>query len=402
MDKETKRVLAGEALGHALHDSWYGVAPVLLAALSAQMELNNADIALAILLYQIVSSITQPLFGRLSERLGGRPFAVGSILWTTAMFSIVLFTNSKLVLMGCIAAAGLGSGAWHPQGTVNSTVAGGRRWGATAASIFFFGGTLGTSLLGAALGGFLIDAFGRQSLLALSALTILLTLTVVRSNVPRSLAVQDEAHIREQAATRVENDRLFWGMVAVLLVGVALRSLVQFTLNTFVPKYQQDLGVSPTVYGGLMSAFLFGNAIGGVIGSYAADHIGIRRILLASLFLAGLCFYAFLITQGVWSYLLFTLGGIFFGPSHTLFLVSGQRRFPQRMATVSGLLLGFIFVSGAGGAWILGLVADRIGLAKVLAVVPWAMLGAAIAAFISIPRSAPSPALRESAEAQAR
>lgn len=402
MERDTKRVLFGEALGHALHDSWYGVGPVLLAALSAQMALNNADIALAILLYQIVSSVAQPFFGRLSERFGGRPFAVGSILWTTTMFSIVLFTNSKLVLMACIAAAGLGSGAWHPQGTVNSTVAGGRRWGATAASIFFFGGTLGTSLLGAALGGFLIDAFGRQSLLVLSALTILLTLTVVRSTVPRALAVQDEAHAREQAAASGGNDRFFWVMVGVLLVGVALRSLVQFTLNTFVPKYQQDLGVSPTVYGGLMSAFLFGNAIGGVIGSYAADHIGIRRILLASLLLGGLCFYGFLIAQGIWSYLLFALGGIFFGPSHTLFLVSGQRRFPQRMATVSGLLLGFIFVSGAGGAWILGLVADRVGLAKVLAVVPWAMLGAAVAAFISVPQSAPSPVVSESAEVQAR
>jgi len=402
MERETKRVLIGEAVGHALHDSWYGVAPVLLAALSAQMALNNADIALAILLYQIVSSITQPFFGRFSERLGGRPFAVGSILWTTAMFSIVLFTNSKLVLMGCIAAAGLGSGAWHPQGTVNSTVAGGRRWGATAASIFFFGGTLGTSILGAALGGFLIDTFGRHSLLALSALTVLLAITVVRTMVPRTLAMQDEAHVREQVAERGGNGRAFWAMVAVLLVGVALRSLVQFTLNTFVPKYQQDMGVSPTVYGGLMSAFLFGNAIGGVIGSYAADRVGIRRILLGSLLLGGLCFYAFLATQGMLSYIALALGGVFFGPSHTLFLVSGQRRFPQRMATVSGLLLGFIFVSGAGGSWILGLLADRIGLAKVLTVVPWAMLGAAIAAFISVPQKAPVPASRETAEVQAR
>jgi hypothetical protein len=56
------------------------------------------------------------------------------------------------------------------------------------------------------------------------------------------------------------------------------------------------------------------------------------------------------------------------------------------MATASGLFLGFIFVSGSGGAWVLGLLADRIGgLVSVLGVTPWAMLGAALAALIAVP-----------------
>jgi FSR family fosmidomycin resistance protein-like MFS transporter len=401
MERETRRVLIGESVGHAVHDAWFGLAPVLMAALSAQLKMSNSDIALAILLYQLASSVTQPIFGRLSERFGGRPFAVGAILWTTAMFTITLFTHSKLVLMGSIALAGFGSGAWHPQGTVNATLAGGRRWGATSSSVFFFGGMLGASLIGSALGGFLIEAFGRQSLVAISALTVTLCLTVVRSMVPRRLIAEDDEHVRQQTAVSGSADRAFWFMVALLLVGIALRSLAQFSLNTFVPKYQQDLGASPAMYGALMSLFLFGNAIGGVMGSYLADHVGIQRVLPASLVLGGLCFYLFLHGQGLPSYVAFALGGMFLGPSHTLFLVSGQRRFPDRMATVSGLLLGFIFVSGSGGAWVLGLLADRVGLASVLAVVPWAMLGAALAAFVAVPRRAPEVVARQSEAAQA-
>lgn len=389
MERETRKVLIGESVGHAVHDAWFGLAPVLMAALSAQLQMSNSDIALAILLYQLVSSVMQPIFGRLAERMGGRPFAVGAILWTTAMFTITLFTNSKAVFMGSIALAGFGSGAWHPQGTVNAALAGGRRWSATSSSIFFFGGTLGTSLIGSALGGFLIEAFGRQSLVLISVLTVTLGLTVVRSLVPRHLIAQDEEHVRQQVANSGSAERGFWLMVALLLVGIALRSLAQFTLNTFVPKYQQDLGASPALYGALMSLFLFGNAVGGVIGAYLADHVGIHRVLVGSLLLGGVCFYLFLNGQGLPSYIAFALGGLFLGPSHTLFLVSGQRRFPHRMATVSGLFLGFIFVSGSGGAWLLGLLADRVGLASVLGVVPWAMLGAALAAFVAVPRRAP-------------
>lgn len=395
MERETRRILIGESVGHAVHDAWFGLAPVLMAALSAQLQMSNSDIALAILLYQLASSATQPIFGRLSERVGGRPFAVGAILWTTAMFTITLFTGSKLVLMGSVALAGFGSGAWHPQGTVNATLAGGRRWSATSSSVFFFGGTLGTSLIGSALGGFLIEVFGRQSLLLISALTVTLALTVVRSMVPRRLIAQDDEHVRQQAAASGSADRAFWFMVALLLVGIALRSLAQFTLNTFVPKYQQDLGASPALYGALMSLFLFGNAVGGVMGSYLADHVGIRQVLAGSLVFGGLCFYLFLHSQGLPSYIALALGGMFLGPSHTLFLVSGQRRFPHRMATASGLFLGFIFVSGSGGAWLLGLLADRVGLASVLAVVPWAMVGAALAAFVAVPRRAPETAARQ-------
>ncbi|MHB1317625.1 MAG: MFS transporter, partial [Anaerolineae bacterium] len=172
MEQTARNTLIGEALAHALHDTWYGVAPILLASVSGQLQLNNSDIGLMLLVYQAVSSVTQPGFGRLAERYGGRSFAVGSIIWTALLFTGVLFASSKLLLTILIGLAGLGSGAFHPQGTANSTLAGGSRLGATATSLFFFGGTIGTALLGAALGGFLIAEFGRQSLVAISILNI--------------------------------------------------------------------------------------------------------------------------------------------------------------------------------------------------------------------------------------
>ena len=390
MTLRQKRTLWGVTIGHAAHDTWYGVAPILLASLSGQMRLSNADIGLMLLLYQALSSVSQPFFGQLSERVGGRPLAVGAILWTTLMFSGTLFAQSKLVLALCIFLAGLGSGAWHPQGAANATISGGERLGATTASIFFQGGTLGMALLGSALGGYLLNAFGRDSLLLLSFITVLVALSVVRRMVPRRIAVA-RGTPRPGRPNKATIDRRLRLPLAFLLLATALRSLAYHSVNTYIPKYQQDLGVSPAVYGLVLSLFLIATAVGGVAGSYLADRVGLRRVLAGSMALGGLFFFPFVRTCGVWSYASLVLSGFLLGPSHVLLIVTAQRRFPQRMATASGIFLGFNFGSGAVGAWLLGVLADQVGLSSVLGALTWALVGASLCALVAVPRALPGP-----------
>ena len=89
------------------------------------------------------------------------------------------------------------------------------------------------------------------------------------------------------------------------------------------------------------------------------------------------------------SYLFLVLAGFLLGPSHTLFVVAGQRLFPAKMAMISGVFLGFTFFSGAGGTWILGLFADRYGLDAVLGILPWVLLVAAALSLVGARRPAP-------------
>ncbi|MFO7917218.1 MAG: MFS transporter [Anaerolineae bacterium] len=386
MERARKRTLIGVSVGHGVHDIWLGLAPVLLAALSTQMGLSNADIGLGIMLYQGISSLTQPLFGRLTERIGARPFAVGSILWTTSCFSVALFVQTKLLLMGCIALAGLGSGAWHPQGAANASVAGGKRWGATATSIFFLGGTVGSAFPGAALGGYLLENYGRRSLLIIAVATVVLALTVIRDMIPRRIQMPEKGEKEEGAQSAgISMGTAFWILLATLLLGTALRRVVDESMGTFFAKYQQDLGVSTATYGFLMALFLAGRAIGGVVGSYLADRVGLRSSLVGSVILCAVTLFLFVNTLPPWSYLFFILSGFLCSPSQTLFMVSGQRQFPRRIAMVSGLFLGFAFLSGAGGVWVFGLLADRVGLQRLFALLPWFLVGAAVCGFIAVP-----------------
>lgn len=386
MEKARKRTLIGVSVGHGVHDIWLGLAPVLLAALSTPMGLSNADIGLGIMLYQGISSLTQPLFGRLAERIGGRPLAVGSILWTTSCFSVALFVQNKFLLMTCIALGGLGSGAFHPQGAANATIAGGKRWGATAASIFFLGGTVGSAFPGAALGGYLLENYGRHSLLILAAITTTLALTVIRSMVPHWVQTpEEEVEEKETSSTSSSMDILFWMLLLTLLMGAGLRRIVDESMGTFFPKYQQDLGVSAATYGFLMSLFLVGRAVGGVAISHLADRVGLRVSLVGSVVLCAVTLFLFVNTLPPWSYMFFILSGFLCSPSQTLFMVAGQRQFPRRMAMVSGLFLGFAFMSGAGGVWGFGLLADRLGLERLFGMLPWLLIAAAACGLVAVP-----------------
>jgi len=215
--------------------------------------------------------------------------------------------------------------------------------------------------------------------------TITLALTVVRRTVPRWVLTAKRSPQAAQQANGSTGHAL-WVFLVFLSLSMALRSLVHFSLDAYIPKYQQDLGVSTATYGLVMSLYLSASAVGGVVCSYLADRLGAKHVLIVSMILSAGFLAAFLRVQGLWSYVLLALGGFFLGPSHTLLIVAGQRRFPQRMVTVSGILMGFTFISGSSGAWVLGWLGDRVGLGTALGLLPWALVGGALCALAFLPR----------------
>ena len=77
-------------------------------------------------------------------------------------------------------------------------------------------------------------------------------------------------------------------------------------------------------------------------------------------------FYLFPLAGGAWIYLLVGLAGFFNGAPHSIFITLAQRALPGRAAFASGLTAGMMFAFGAIGAYLGGLLGDRIGLLLVL------------------------------------
>jgi FSR family fosmidomycin resistance protein-like MFS transporter len=109
-----------------------------------------------------------------------------------------------------------------------------------------------------------------------------------------------------------------------------------------------------------------GSAIGGVAGGVLADRWGRRRTVALGLLASVAPFYFFPLAQGGWIYVLAVLAGLTNGAPHSVFITTAQRSLPGRAALASGLTLGLMFTSGALGAYVGGLLADRVGVGPVL------------------------------------
>ena len=270
-----------------------------------------------------------------------------------------------ILALALLVVASLGSGAFHPAGTMQATLRGrdhlaGRE--TTAAAYFFVFGQLGL-FFGPMLGGPLLEHYGPGGLIVLSVFGLPVGLNAavhLRSTV---IAESTELPAASSAAAQAKpmfGESLYtfgaFGLMA------AFQSWSQQTMVTFLPKYLSDLGQSPGAYGLLAAIFMGGSALGNVLGGNLADRFGKRRVAMLALALASVPLYLIGdVGWSLWLYLLIPVAGALTGATHSIIVVLAQRFLPNRMAFASGLILGFLFTSGALGTLLTGYLADLWG-----------------------------------------
>src|SRR5688572_24532994 len=148
-------------LGHFTNDMFGGILPVLYPTVKERFALDNAQIGLVTLAYTGASSLSQPFFGYLTDRLGRRWFAPAVLLWGAGWVSLYGFASTFGVFLALAALAGLGSGAFHPFGAANAAGVTEERDRNAALSIYTVGGTTGYAL-GPLVGVALLALFGPE------------------------------------------------------------------------------------------------------------------------------------------------------------------------------------------------------------------------------------------------
>jgi MFS transporter, FSR family, fosmidomycin resistance protein len=290
-----------------------------------------------------------------------------------------------------VTVAGLGSGAFHPTGTlVASQVSSANRTQATA--VFFLAGQMGL-FIGPVLAGAFLESYGRVGYLALPVLS-LIAFGSGWQWMPRKGVESDG---RDQAATSPAKEASgggsshtqawswqiltqpgFWPLVAVI---VTMNTASIATIN-FVPKLFTEWGLSPAYVGWTGGLLMLGAGVGGVFGGTMADRIGGRWIMLLGAAGAVLPLYGYVALGDPWRLILLFLAGFFAGMPHSVLVLRAQAFLPGRQGLASGLILGLMFFSGAIGAYLLGIVADAIGLPRALQMTAVLPLTAFLAALL--------------------
>ena len=359
-------------LGHFSVDMLAGAMPIAVGLyLKDALGLTLAQIGLLLGAYQMTSSLTQPLFGYLSDRYGGRWFAVGGLVWLAVLQGLVGFMPTFESALIIAALAGLGSAAFHPQGASGANIAAGEQKSAGVA-MFMLGGNGGFAV-GPILAALVMGAMGVRgtAVLGLVGLLIAPFLYFLTGR------AQKQGSDKKKASWKIELNPMFTTTAVVaLIVVMSLRAMSQQSFSSFTPQFFVDIaGFSKAQASLLSSVMLFVLAFGTLTGGMLADRIGGVKVMAISMLVSAPLMAAMFLLGDWRAFWVAPFLGFASGAAWPPMLVMAQSLFPKNAGVGSGVALGFVFGMGGIGLQITGWLAEpqHLGLLTamlILSVVP--------------------------------
>lgn len=362
------------ALGHFSVDMFGGLLPVLYPLLTDRFELDLKTVGFVALAYSGASSLSQPLFGMLADRIGTR-FTGLALVWSSVLFATIGFAPSFPLLILLAALAGLGSGAFHPFGAINANAVIDKSNRNQAMSIYSGGGILGVSL-GPLVGVFLFGVFGARGTAAMLVPGLLVAGFLVWSM--RGISVPGRA--RGVAAAAVP--AVPWVLIGVIVATMMLRLFPTLGLQNFIPLWYRQMGYGPAYYGAMASTLMFAMAFGSIGAGGLADRFGRRNIVLGSIVLSIPAVLGFAQWPGKPGFVFAAIIGLLAAATVPLLLVMAQQLMRGRAGLASGAILGLGFVAGAIGSPVFGAIADKWGMQNAVRSQAAVLVLAACAAFM--------------------
>jgi len=345
------------ALGHFITDLYPAFLPPLLPLLVEKFQLSFTRVGLLAMVLSFSASLTQPIFGHLSDKLGGRKMILWGPVVSGLSFSLIGLAPHYSFLILLLILGGLGISAFHPEGAaLTASISNQKR--TLIMSIFMLGGTLGIGI-GPFLILLIIVTLGLEwSFLAF--LPALITAWLLNKHAPQ---FEKEPSVPVSSVTSSKpspNRKAFF--FAILMAIVVLRVTVVGSLTTFLPIIQTLRGFSLIIAGSSFSVFMVCGAMGGLVGGYLADRVGQKKIILASFIVIIPVFLAFLYWKGPIGFIILAFLGFLFFLSEPPCIVLAQELIPQRARTASSLIMGTAWGLAGFGVLGTGALADALGI----------------------------------------
>jgi FSR family fosmidomycin resistance protein-like MFS transporter len=369
-----RRAMALLSSGHFATDFSNGALPALLPFLKDRFSLSYTAVGGVILASQASSSLIQPLFGLWSDRRGAMWLLPAGVAVAGVGIALAADAPSYWLVLLLVLISGLGSAAYHPEGSKFAGFVSGRKR-ASGMAWFSIGGNLGFAL-GPVATTAVVAAFDLRGGLILAVPALLVAAGFLAS------APYLRGFAPEPGAPRAPTGSDDPFAMKLLLGVVALRSVAWFGLVTFVPLWEVSLGHSKSHGNHLLALMLFAGGVGTLALGPLADRFGRRSVLLGSVFATGPLVLVFVLIGGVVGAIALALVGVSVVGTFGVTMVMGQEYMPRHVGTASGLVIGLSVGLGGVAAVGLGRLADMTSLRTALFVAAAAPLLASVLALL--------------------
>jgi FSR family fosmidomycin resistance protein-like MFS transporter len=355
---------------HLVTDIYMPVITAVLPLLIADRGLSFFSAGLLVTAYNLTSSVTQPLFGWLSDYKGRQVHISTSLLISALFIALIGVVTSYPLLILCASLAAIGHACFHPNALSIVSRAAGDQNRARITALFVVGGNMGYAL-GPILAGAAVFAFGLRGLLLLLPPAIIMAVILRYLLPPISRDVQPA--IRETVPLSFTDLH----PVTRLFAASTLRAWAVFSAIAFFPPLLISRGYDLFTADILITIMLFAGVAGQLTGGYLADRYGKKEFTIAGLLCSVPFLVLFLGTEGSLSILSLIIFGFFLWSNFAVTVAMSHELMPRSVGLASGLMLGVAIGAGGIGVAVSGMIADQYSLMAALVLIPVLLIAAA-------------------------
>lgn len=359
------RALFGLSLGHFNIDLYAALLVPLYPVITTKLGINLASISSIIALGHLVSSMMQPIFGYIADKLRHRVFMVWGLVITSIFIPLAASAPSVAMFLACLLLGMIGNAFFHPQ--VSALIKEFNRNNpnlSRAMGIFLGLGTIGYAL-GPYLSTSTFDRFGERGLLCLSLLG-LTTAVLIYFIVPKM--PEKEFYVKTNFFFIIK-EILKNKICMFLLIISVVKSAVSISFGTYIPFLLKENGFNLSQIGIIVTLFFISGGLAAIFSSKVEKLISAKGVIAVS-FLSILplivLFLKTLELNKILACSYFILTGFFIMLSVGIIMVKAQNAMPNYTGVISGVMQGFSWGLGAMFLAPLGVVGQNYSISHIL------------------------------------
>lgn len=353
------------AMGHFFNDFYCNFLPILLPILIPKLGLSLTLSGALVMVMSLSANVLQPVFGYFMDKYNFNKIMPLIIPFGAVFICLTNWASNFIVLAVLIGLSGLAVSTFHPMGAglVSKVAPDGKI--STCISIFVAGGSFGFALAPIVLVYFM-------QMYSLDYLPILIIPAIILGVLMYSSGLSKARFVNEQVAKNMHFNlaQILQNKPLMLLnISMGLRAWLFTALVTFLPLWAIEKGCDNTLSGWILTIYLCGSVIGGLIGGALNDKIGYKKVILWALIFTLIPTMYFLFAQqiDILMYIALFVGGGLVMAANPGAIVWGQDLLPDNPGMASGMILGLSFGLGGFGTMLTGSLAESYGLTMALA-----------------------------------
>ncbi|MBM3708274.1 MAG: MFS transporter, partial [Actinobacteria bacterium] len=346
--------------GHAITDLYASFIFGLIPVLAVRFNLSLFLVGLLTSVTAISNSLTQPIFGYLSDKYNPRYLLAAGPLFSAIIISLIPVTPNYYIILLMLFLGNLSVSAMHPPTAAMGGLFGGRMKGLSN-SLISFSGTFGY-----AFGSiFIISIVEKLGILfspiAMIPGIIISAILFKYIDIP----VKDKSLKSSfNFFNRIRSMNKYKLLQLVLIFSASYtRDILWIAIITFIPLSFTNAGIKLLNLGFVLTVYYLTGGIGGILAGYFSDKLKNKIILIQAVLLFSAPFVYFTFnTDGILPVVFFIIGGFFSISITPLCIRVSQDIFPANISLASSLVMGASLGSASITMIFLGKAADHIGI----------------------------------------